>query len=835
MTYTDNELDNIISLTGKAKANAMKEILDREVDRLKREAQGSADESKAREEISDKRKAYKIKLQDALKARRQTTGKGTGQLNILAKIIDMNIFHNGNLLSAANLVQNDLTGKLEIRNPKSNIFDGGAFSKELGASGNLGRNLNRIKDIIDESQKEVKEVEIKSNFPFDKFLGSIDASKGENRKDIYDYWQSIAEIFPVLKKDAEDFLAAVQKDEDFPQELKEDFERIFDMDDFNRLQYVANFPLAKGEILEARHRFFNIVAGLISAERLFDAQTIRGKGFDDDTTGAGDITGQLMEEMAQGIEDAIDQNIGYDSKDPQNNTTPKAWNDEMDDPRMLQDDGVDWLNDVSILQAQADPLLMYENNKGDKLLAITEEGETDLVNLLSDAIDEIEEAEERDGERITSFTTSLDFKTDIEDWLDQTADTLTLSNDISFWLPISVMDNADFDDLYPKEKYFDGVEGYEFVSVDDLKEIEEFFEDLYQLLSKGMIAYASDIRTSKGRQRGTDMRETMRGIDPRTNRLAAASKRQYRKVDSVESKLKEELLSDEVKGALEKLMETSLEYFFNPAYSGRLPIQIPSFMGSIGGKVMQTLSLDLGLETVMSGSYKKLMQGSAKSFKESDLENIADFLEMIFLKSLQIDTRLIAEGERAARSLTRIFGKKEENNQYIAGLIHYFMVETEDISRENNKFNGVSIADRAEKFEFGYKSRRTYPIFALPHWLDMNQGLITQKSPKAKRQYNRLKNIFEQVQGDLPVLIHKMLKAHDVIREQLGLPVIHGFFPMNEVGYDTIINKMYVEDNLDLSNHEVETIVKALDSHQNISKEYGISTEQVYTIKAHFR
>ena len=339
MTYTDNELDNIISLTGKAKANALKEILDREVDRLKREAQGSADEGEARNQISSKRKAYKIKLQDALKTRRQTTGKSTGQLNILAKIIDMNIFHNGNLISAANLVQNDLTGKLEIRNLKSNIFDGGVFSKELGASGNLGRNLNRIKDIIDEDRKEVKEVEIKSNFPFDKFLGSIDASKGENRKDIYDYWESIAE-----------------------------------------------FPMAKGEVLEARHRFFNIVAGLISAERLFDAQTIRGKGFEDDTTGAGDITGQLMAEMAQGIEDAIDQNIGYDSKDPQNNTTPKGWNDEMDDPRMLQDDGVDWLNDVSILQADADPLLMYENNKGDKLLAITEEGETDLVNLLSDPL-----------------------------------------------------------------------------------------------------------------------------------------------------------------------------------------------------------------------------------------------------------------------------------------------------------------------------------------------------------------------------------------------------------------------------------------------------------------
>lgn len=828
MTYTDDELDRIISLTGKSKANAIKDIIDREVDRLKAQAQGSPNEEEAREKIPEQRKKYKTELMSAIKTRKGATGKGTGQLNVLAKIIDMNIFHNGNLISAATLVENDLTGKLDIRNPNPSIFDGNAFKDELAASGNLGRNLNRIKDILTESKAEVKDVEIKSTFPVDKFLGSIDASKGTNRKDIYDYWGSIAEIFPQLKKDAEDLLKAVNADEDMPEDLKEKFERAFDMQDFDRLQYIAKFPLAKGEVLEARHRFFNIVAGLISAEKLFDDKTVRGKGFNDELE-AGDISGQLAQEMAQGIEDAIDANLNFGDGD----ATKTAFEAEIDFD--LMDEGVEWLNDVSLLQAQADPLLMYEHNRGKKLLAMTEEGEEQLLDLLRTAIDEIEEAEDRDGERVTAFTTSLDLKTDIDNWIEQTADTTTLDNDVEFWLPVSVMDDTDFDDLYPKEKYFDGVEGYEFVTADDLEEIEDLFEDLYNILSKDMIAYATDIRTSKGRRRGTDMRETMRGIDPRTNRLAAASKRQFRQVDSLSSEIKEELLTEEVKGALEKFMETALEYFFNPAYSGRLPVRIPNFMGTIGGKVMQTLSLDLGLETVMSGSYKKLMQGSAKSFKETDLENIADFLEMIFLKSIKIDAFLISEGERAARSLTRIFGKKEENNLYIAGLIHHFMVETGDTSRENNKFNGVPIKERAEKFNFSYRSRRAFPIFAMPHWLDMNQGLITQKSPKAKTQYNRLKNIFEQVQADLPVLIHKMLKAHDAIREQLGLPVVHGFFPMNAVGYEAIINKMHIDENIDLSNYEVETIVKTVDSHQNISKEFGISTEQVYAIKAHFR
>ena len=50
-----------------------------------------------------------------------------------------------------------------------------------------------------------------------------------------------------------------------------------------------------------------------------------------------------------------------------------------------------------------------------------------------------------------------------------------------------------------------------------------------------------------------------------------------------------------------------------------------------------------------------------------------------------------------------------------------------------------------------------------------------------------------------------------------------------------MITKMYEDENIDLSTYEVETIIKTLDSHENISREFGLSTEQVYIIKAHFR
>jgi hypothetical protein len=163
------------------------------------------------------------------------------------------------------------------------------------------------------------------------------------------------------------------------------------------------------------------------------------------------------------------------------------------------------------------------------------------------------------------------------------------------------------------------------------------------------------------------------------------------------------------------------------------------------------------------------------------------------------------------------------------------MQETGNMEKENKDFDGETIKKRAEQFHKDFEARKPFPVFALPHWLDMNQGILTKKSPASKKAYNNLKAIFESAQVDLPVLLHKLLKAHDAVREQLGKPVIYGQIPLNDYGINKMITKLQVDDNIDLTSFEVEQIIKAVDSHQNISREYGISSEQVYLIKASFR
>ena len=396
-------------------------------------------------------------------------------------------------------------------------------------------------------------------------------------------------------------------------------------------------------------------------------------------------------------------------------------------------------------------------------------------------------------------------------------------------LPISVMSNTNFAKLYDEDK-FKSIANNKDIGLDNLDTIKNFFGDLYNLLSSEDFRAEVEVRTTKGRRRGSvqDYREARgTGMEGLTGSakvpMSLNQKGQFRGEFA------------KYQSELQKMMDSAIDYFFDPLYSGLLPLEIPRFGSSIGSKVMQTLSLDLGLETVMSASYDTLFEGSVEEVDEGDLRAIADFLDNIFMPSVKIDADIITEGEFAAEALTEIFGKEEANNNYCAALIYHFMEDIGDLSREENDFDGKTIKERADLFDKQYMERTPFPVFALPHWLDMNQGVLTKKSPAMKTEYNRLKTIFESAQTDLPVLLHKLLKAHDAVREQLGKPLVYGYVPLNEYGIERVINKMQVEENIDLTMFEVEQIVKAVDSHSNISTEYGISKEQVYLIKANFR
>lgn len=795
---TDAEIESVASLSGLQRASRQKELLNREKNRLQEEYKNEPEKIKVEYD----------KIKDDMVKRLKKIKVGAADIPTLNQITSMNIYSNNSLITEKDLLSTNLKN-IEIRNPKKEVLtllESNAFAS---ATGILKNNLDLIHETLKESFMETEFKDLSNRFPINKYLGALNVSKADVRKEIYEYWGNIGKLFDEFVKDTIDFFDEVQKS-NLSDEVKNKFSKFWNESDIDGLDYIIKFPSVIEDFLTHQQRYFNLIMNIRAAEKLIE--TVSSEDFDKDEMAEAE---NAMEEWMQKLE-------------LESRTSGDEWEQQMSVHQDIIDIvGEEW--DVDFEEAtksEADPLFVYLFRKGDRLLSVTEQGEDTLREILTNAKESIEDED---------FKISFDLEVNIEDWLEEIENSHVLDESVDFYLPAYVMDNKEFDEIYTQTTFTTYSNNKETPSA-ILNRIEDFFEELQKLLSN-TITIPSKPQTVRGERRGTDMGTTFRGS--KDTRLGEALPSRYIEVRGRSGGLRDEFnpskMNDKLKGSLTKMMESANEYFFKPSYSGRVVVSSPDFASSIGSLIFQILSLDLGLETVMGAGYSKLARGSSKTIKTDDLRNIADFLENMYASTIRIDTTLITEAKQAARSLTKLMGNKDNNDNYMAALLYYFMNEINDKRFENKKFNGKSIKERAEEFEEDYKAGEVYPIFALPYFLSANQGLITQGDSAKKQEYKRIKSIYSRVQADLPLIMKMMLKAHDTARKQLGKEVVYGCLSFDEKGFDTIINKMYVEQNVDLSYLEVENIIKDEDSHENISKEYGISSDQVYIIKAHFR
>ena len=82
-------------------------------------------------------------------------------------------------------------------------------------------------------------------------------------------------------------------------------------------------------------------------------------------------------------------------------------------------------------------------------------------------------------------------------------------------------------------------------------------------------------------------------------------------------------------------------------------------------------------------------------------------------------------------------------------------------------------------------------------------------------------------------LERNFLNAHDSIRKMMKKPLYYAISSVDDYeDMEYTLKSMKSKFNIDLTAMEVEGIVKELDSMENLSRKYGISTEGVYYLKA---
>jgi hypothetical protein len=273
--------------------------------------------------------------------------------------------------------------------------------------------------------------------------------------------------------------------------------------------------------------------------------------------------------------------------------------------------------------------------------------------------------------------------------------------------------------------------------------------------------------------------------------------------------------------------------------AGKTPIAYPRYLKSAGLMALTSIAEELGQDTFM-GDVATRMTGKAKTKVTSgELRAIARFFTVLDEPSVVVTDTLLQRAADAAKGLTSIFGREEDNLNTVAWILKDIMEQSDSeeyLSRRLPRDN-LTINARFKKMNNKMNSKSfiaKLPIFILPFWLEINEGLLT-RTNSLQRQYNSLKTVLSEIEEELPEVLSKLLKAHDEIRKALNKTVVYGTLGLKHDSYDKIVDKMYLEESIDLSHLEVERIVKAIDSHENIGKEYGISAEQVYLIKANFR
>ena len=761
------------------------------------------------------------------KLRTRGTSEPAKLENKLKRVLDMRITYGGTRVDAQYLNKQNFSdsSQLKIGNPDESVLElnNAQFIDSLNLTergeSNIRAVMSKLRTIFAET--EVFQLDVSSRLKM--YLGALDISKKENRESVYEYFENLNEsALDKFIKDGQKFFEAVKSmpnpfdeegSEKKHQELLEDFETLSELLNKTQLDYIAEFKTVEQGVIPPNLRWYTQIAKLSSLKRLVDLRPPEegGRTLDDPPEEYSEGMDEDENWKENAIVDAIESSRAIDSNWERSSTLDLS----------AEDVGQKEL-DAVISQAEEDlenldPLLALEYSRNDRLLAITEEGDEALYSLLTGAREALESDE---------IVLDIDFDTDIDDWIEEFSDTTIIDDRETFHLPISVLEDSDMANLYDERD----IRG---ATLENIENINFFFEELSKLVSEELPQFLNFYRRGGKVSAGTDMKETFRGF--RGELATRVKESEYARQKGRDAPLIG--LSKEVKSALVQMLESANEYFFEPAFTGRMVVVVPDFVSNVGGRVMQMQGAKLGLETVMSGAYSVMANARVEDLTGDMLSPISDFLEMAFLKSISIDGKLIDAGEKAAKALTKIFENKERNYDYVAALINYLMQRTGDFQLQDTSLEGKTIDNRTQSFYASYQAGKAFPIFALPYWLDANTGAFTarQRDKRTKEEYDRLLRIFQEVQQDLPILLRKMLKAHDVVREQLGKPIVYGFMPFNEIGFDTIIKKMQVEQNLDLSSFEVENIVKEMDSHQNISKEFGISTEQVYLIKAHFR
>lgn len=673
---------------------------------------------------------------------------------------------------------------------------------------------------------------------FENALGSMIEKIEKNEKK---YVEEIDDFRQEIKDKVDDLLRQKEDGDDtqFDEEIKRLNEDILDYEQVST-DFTEHLRDMKSALLE-------ISSALYSSQRkgyLYEIPLNTGKEYRQPLETVVAYVEAIVDKMNSRIDGDLDFNYGEDeeSEEVRGGTKQVKEGEDAEDVidsgfktstqqylAAIQREIDDFEDDV--VDKGIDPLLAYDMEKNDTLVTLSKK--------MKDVV--IRELDKR--RNVVLFQPeALKF---LDDKIEELGKTLSVVRP-SYYLPIFYIRDRDFfDSLDPKI-------AKEMEKIDN--EFSKSMENFQDSLVKAFGFKPKKVRDRKITTGGRGIGNTL-NPDPRDKGSKAYRELQ---VSSTRRTGKKFIESETLRGSSFKEFRKDLkefatayeEYMIDPFRSSRNVIVAPRHIQNITTAILEFVQKDedeadvdlfnmnpmtmttrtkLGMEDLMTSkeiySINNLLQYVVKGFSTGFKDDEGRF--QYRLQDARQLTSALNDALRAFKQkVTPKLSTEEIANQLSTVIMTNIRNDRIAEAIGNIEFKGKKISERRDISSSSSNiiaSLRVHIAELRPEYEDVG-GLSA--------PIDGLYELLTEIATDMGMpLVYKLLKGYDSVRGMLGKEVIYNHIPLSYNGIDYFLDN----NSYDLSHLEVENIVKSLDSHENLSKEYGVKADDVYLIKANFR
>jgi len=375
------------------------------------------------------------------------------------------------------------------------------------------------------------------------------------------------------------------------------------------------------------------------------------------------------------------------------------------------------------------------------------------------------------------------------------------------------------------------------------------FSKLYEPDDLGSIAPSKTGIEGRRSKRGTDSKGLLKPLIANLGSVASESptktNRQLKKIDK----------------ELTDLLKEISNFFIKPMYSSNLPYQ-ESFGLDVDDlekrifRIIQSYTPDDSVFTYLMSDSKEM--GYTK-YRPRHIEELTNYLTEIYSpKKIGSMNELLQLIEKGMKIVIRIADLDRNDKITKQGINVEFGHTLYEILEENNLFNRYyeyfskkeinkegrfpnSKGKKLKELYDEHDSNQIYPLENIIREIYSNRENLAQTiagkgKPIDASIINEFTDVVEDIQNRQEDIKLAMLKAHDNIRKMEGKPVYYNTSSLNNYEHiNTAIDIMKSDYQVDVSAHEIISIVNEIDSFKEISMKHGVPKESVYFLKANFR